>query len=96
MEDYSVKVIVATHKPYEMPSDKLYLPVHVGAAGKESIGYQRDDEGDNISNLNPYFCELTGFYWAWKNLKEDYIGLVHYRRLFTMNGRTLTESDIKP
>lgn len=43
MEDYSVKVIVATHKPYEMPSDKLYLPVHVGAAGKESIGYQRDE-----------------------------------------------------
>ena len=96
MEDYSVKVIVAAHKPYEMPFDKMYLPVHVGAAGKDNIGYQRDDEGDNISNLNPYYCELTGLYWAWKNLKEDYIGLVHYRRLFTMNGHTLTESDITP
>ena len=49
MEDYSVKVIVAAHKPYEMPFDKMYLPVHVGAAGKDSIGYQRDDEGDNVS-----------------------------------------------
>ena len=68
MEDYSVKVIVAAHKPYEMPFDKMYLPVHVGAAGKDSIGYQRDDEGDNISNLNPYYCELTGLYWAWTNL----------------------------
>lgn len=92
----SIKVIVATHKPYEMPTDKMYLPVHVGAAGKESIGYQRDDEGENISSLNPYFCELTGFYWAWKNLTEDYIGLVHYRRLFTMNGHILTETDIRP
>lgn len=96
MEEFTVKVIVATHKPYEMPSDKMYLPIHVGAYGKKSIGYQRDDEGVNISNLNPYYCELTGFYWAWKNLTEDYIGLVHYRRLFTMNDHILTESDIKP
>lgn len=93
--DHTIKVIVAAHKSYEMPTDKMYLPVHVGAAGKESIGYQRDDEGENISSLNPYFCELTGVYWAWKNLNEDYIGLVHYRRLFTMSGHTLTEVDIK-
>ncbi len=75
-------VLFATHKKYRMPSDELYLPVHVGAAGKESIGYQRDDEGENISSFNPFFCELTGMYWAWKNLDADYIGLVHYRRLF--------------
>ena len=66
-----------------MPTDSMYLPVHVGAAGKENIGYQRDDEGQNISELNPYFCELTGIYWAWKNLDADYIGLVHYRRHFS-------------
>ena len=77
-----IKVIIATHKKYQMPCDKLYLPVHVGAEGKESIGYQKDNEGKNISKKNPYFCELTGLYWAWKNLKADYIGLAHYRRHF--------------
>lgn len=82
-----VKVIIAAHKKYQMPTDEMYLPVHVGAAGKESIGYQRDDEGENISNLNPYFCELTGLYWAWKNLKADYIGLAHYRRHFCGNSK---------
>lgn len=92
----TIKVIVAAHKAYEMPTDRLYLPVHVGASGKESIGYQRDDEGDNISDLNPYFCELTGFYWAWKNLREDYIGLVHYRRHFAMGGKTLETNQIVP
>ena len=80
----SIKIIVATHKEYQMPEDKLYLPLHVGAFGKESIGYQRDDEGDNISQKNPYFSELTGLYYAWKNVKSDYIGLVHYRRYLTL------------
>ena len=77
-----IKVIVATHKKYKMPKDKLYLPVLVGANGKKIKEYQRDDKGDNISEKNPYFCELTGLYWAWKNLKSDYIGLAHYRRHF--------------
>ncbi|WP_439749731.1 DUF4422 domain-containing protein [Faecalibaculum rodentium] len=77
-----IKIITAAHKPYTIPSDSMYLPVQVGAAGKTSIGYQRDDDGDNISSLNPYYCELTGLYWGWKNLVTDYIGLAHYRRHF--------------
>ena len=80
-----IKVIVAAHKKYPMPTDPMYLPVHVGAAGKERIGYQTDDEGDNISKQNPYFCELTGLYWAWKNLDAEYIGLAHYRRHFSFH-----------
>lgn len=83
--DKDVKIIVATHKKYQMPKEKMYLPVHVGSKNKESIGYQRDDEGDNISEKNPYYCELTGLYWAWKNLKADYLGLSHYRRYFAEN-----------
>ena len=80
----NVKIVVATHKEYEMPKSDIYIPVHVGAKGKNSISnYQRDDTGDNISEKNPYFCELTGLYWAWKNLDADYIGLAHYRRHFT-------------
>ena len=80
----SVEIIVATHKKYEMPKGKYYLPLHVGAKDAEDLGIQRDDTGDNISEKNPGFCELTGLYWGWKNLKCDYIGLVHYRRHFTL------------
>lgn len=79
----NVKIIVASHKPYKMPPDSCYLPVHVGKAGKQEIGFRGDDTGDNISGKNPYYCELTGLYWAWKNLDADYLGLVHYRRHFT-------------
>lgn len=79
----SIKIIIAAHKPYWMPSDPVYLPVHVGAEGKKDIGYTPDNTGENISAKNPHFCELTGLYWAWKNLDADYLGLVHYRRYFT-------------
>ena len=80
----NIKIIVATHKSFEMPQNKeLYLPVHVGCEGKDDLGYQGDNTGENISQLNPYYCELTGLYWAWKNLDCDYLGLVHYRRYFT-------------
>ncbi len=82
-----IKIIVATHKTYIMPKDSVYLPLFVGAAGKSDIGYIRDDTGDNISDKNPYYCELTGLYWAWKNLSADYIGLVHYRRYFMSRKR---------
>ncbi len=90
----SIKVIIAAHKKYRMPEDSLYLPVHVGAEGKVDkegkpldLGYQKDNDGENISSLNYSFCELTGVYWAWKNLDADYLGLAHYRRHFMGKGK---------
>ena len=71
----NIKVIVATHKKYQMPKDEMYIPVQVGAEGKDDLGYQKDNEGENISLKNTFYCELTGLYWDWKNLNADYIGL---------------------
>ncbi|MBR1443325.1 MAG: DUF4422 domain-containing protein [Firmicutes bacterium] len=81
-----IKIIVATHKNYEMPNDNIYIPIQVGAEGKKPLGYTPDNTGDNISVKNANYCELTGLYWAWKNLNADYIGLAHYRRHFTFRG----------
>ena len=79
----NIKILIATHKLYEMPTDPMYLPIHVGKKGKEEIGFIGDETGENISEKNPYYCELTALYWAWKNLNADYIGLAHYRRHFS-------------
>ena len=79
-----IKIIIASHKKYKTADEEMYIPIQVGAEGKEKIeGYIQDNTGENISLKNPYFCELTGLYWAWKNLDADYVGLVHYRRYFT-------------
>ena len=79
----NIKILVATHKKYWMPNDTCYLPVQVGREGKADLGYTGDNTGNNISEKNSSFCELTGIYWAWKNLNADYVGLCHYRRYFS-------------
>lgn len=82
----NIKILVACHKPdMAIRNDCVYMPIHVGKAlhPEVNLGFQGDDEGDNISDKNGRYCELTALYWAWKNLKNvDYIGLCHYRRYF--------------
>ena len=80
-------IAVASHKLYDMPQGQIYQPVLAGASGSSldlPEGWKGDDTGDNISDKNPYYCELTPYYWAVCNAGSDvkYIGLVHYRRLF--------------
>ena len=78
-----------------MPDDGMYVPIQVGSAAghfeipegtQDALRYVFDDEGDNISSKNKYYCELTGLYWGWKNLDCDYMGLVHYRRYLKGTG----------
>lgn len=80
----NIKIFICAHKEVPLPQHPFFLPIQAGAALHDTIkGYQPDNEGDNISDKNPHFCELTCHYWAWKNLKNvDIVGLNHYRRYF--------------
>ena len=81
----NVKILVCCHKKDIMATKAPYFPIHVGKELHKniSLGITEDNTGDNISIKNASYCELTGLYWAWKNLKGvDVIGLCHYRRYF--------------
>lgn len=71
-----ITIGIAMHKPAPIPHGRTYLPIHVGAAIHPDVltEIQQDNTGDNISELNPYYCELTALYWLWKNNDSDYKG----------------------
>ena len=94
----NIKIYVITHKFIKFNLNEIYNPLFVGAHGKNTYNYLRDDTGDNISEKNKYYSEITGLYWMWKNSEAEIIGLCHYRRFFAKgilgNGDYLTKEDI--
>lgn len=106
----SIKLFTITHKQFTPPPDSLYVPLHVGRENGQDLGFIGDNTGDHISIKNPFYCELTGMYWIWKNYdsyvmqdsrhalfnsNEDYIGICHYRRyLINEQGALFTESEL--
>jgi hypothetical protein len=99
----NIKILICTHKACELPGNDVYLPIHAGKALSDiDLGIPGDNTGDNISEKNKTYCELTVLYWAWKNIKKlypdlEYIGLCHYRRFFildkNLNGSTLFQQN---
>lgn len=91
-----VSIFVACHKPTKVIANNAYVPIHVGRAiskyKEEMADMIGDDTGDNISEKNSSYSEMTAHYWIWKNVQDvEYVGLCHYRRLF---GVDITESNI--
>lgn len=89
------RIYVMTHKKIEPIENDIYIPLHVGRHGKESLGYIGDDTGESISEKNSNYCELTGLYWLWKNVDCDIIGVCHYRRFFTRHEQILDREYIE-
>nr|WP_321152053.1 DUF4422 domain-containing protein [uncultured Acetatifactor sp.] len=73
---------------YQLP--EWVTPIQVGASlCKERVADILDCDGENISEKNVNYSELTALYWMWKNrlntpsvkAQYEYYGLVHYRRV---------------
>lgn len=96
-----MSIYILTHKPFSAPCEEGYKTILVGAYKGHILGedVSNDDIGDNISEKNANYCELTGIYWLWKHCKDSYVGLVHYRRFFSryfFQNKILKEKDVIP
>lgn len=75
----SITIYQTFHKSYLHNKACTWLQP-VGVNGYVEEGFISDADGDHISSLNPYFCELTAQYWVWKNSSASVVGFYHYRR----------------
>lgn len=94
----SLSIYIIMHKYVNLTKLNLelcYKNLLVGKRESEDRTLLLDSTGDNISEKNKYYCELTGLYWIWKNVNDKFVGLCHYRRLFFYNSHFLNSKDIK-
>ena len=64
--------------PIQLGRKVANQPSKDGSLSKDDILWMKkntigDDTGDNISELNRYYCELTGIYWIYKNYKVIFL-----------------------
>lgn len=82
----STEICVCYHKEFDIIKNDVLVPIQVGASVSGiDLGILKDNTKENISEKNPYYCELTALYWLWKNSDADYKGLMHYRRLLDLS-----------
>ena len=79
---------IAVHNNFPLPPPHDdYVALGLGGYRPATPMRAHSDEfGELISHKNKNFCELTGWYWLWKNVSNvKFIGLNHYRRYFFLD-----------
>lgn len=90
----NVRLFVAYHAPGPHPEDVPgYRAVcNVRADGSRPEGFTSYDDDHGLPERNREYCELSPFHKLLLEGDEEWIGLTHYRRLFTVDPRIGTTS----
>lgn len=96
MEKPDIKIFVVCHKNVYVPKHSMLIPIQAGAVLTDDkfADMQLDCTGINISEKNKSFCELTAYYWAWKNTCADYVGFFQYKRYLSFNEEEFETDDL--
>lgn len=101
-KDWHIYAAKLSHQDVNYSSPATTIPI-VGAShalSKEDrqklreSGHVFDDEGKNISELNPFFCELTAIYWQIHHCNDRLMGSAHYRRKWDDTGIVNSADDV--
>lgn len=96
-----IDFFVSYNKEAYVVQSKVFHPIFNGKIDFEVRGFvYRDNTEDNISEKNPYYGELTGHYWVWKNflpkMTAGYVGFCHYRRFLDFDLSDLSDEPYQP
>jgi hypothetical protein len=86
--DSTIYAVCVKDQPVRYSSRSRIIPLlaHACALSSEeraaykAMGYEMDDENAHLSEVNPYFAELSCIEWILNNSSEDNIGNAQYRR----------------
>lgn len=98
--DY-LKIFVVYYKPAPLVKTEIFEPIQAGRAiaktpsrkgtfTEDEINWLNenmigDNTGENISEFNRNFAEITALYWIWKNTAYPFVGMFQYRRFLSLN-----------
>ena len=100
-----LEVFVVYYKPAPLIKSDIFTPIQGGRAVQNTTSRKGtfspqeiswlnenmigDDTGENISELNRYFAEITALYWIYKNTTSPFVGMFQYRRFLNLNANTI-------
>lgn len=79
----TIGVVTTEYHDIDLPEGYSWLEVGCALRNSHISGVLYDNVGENISDQNDSYCELTGLYWLWRNCEDEIRGLCHYRRLYS-------------
>ena len=93
MKRVDIKLFVSYKRKHKVIESDVIIPVQTGRAIADEVFEKMigDNEGENISEKNDKYSELTLQYWVWKNYEvigtPEYVGFMHHRRHFIFNDK---------
>lgn len=70
-----VKIFISYHDEHYRIKSNILTPIQTGCANAPRLfkGMLHDNEGENISDRNDKYCELSAQYWVWKIITRSEI-----------------------
>ncbi len=89
-KDFNLFCLSLNNNQFQIIRDLNYIPVGLGESNFNEL-WLRDNQGENISEKNKYYGELTFHYWFWKNKldlnSKKWFGFCHYRRFWNQKNQ---------
>lgn len=77
-----IQIFVLTNRSISEGYSEIYYPFYLGTGWKYMPNAYYEDSGVNIADKHEMYADLGGFYWIWKNIKTDIVGISQYRKYF--------------